>query len=75
MEWNNRFYAAHKGDFFTSKQVYPQLTKYKHDDVCESIDSDNTNLSSIGVAEKSFLNALKEMKMWHQKPWNIYYID
>ena len=21
-EWNNHFCAAHKGDFFTSKQVY-----------------------------------------------------
>ena len=28
-----------------------QLTKYEHKDVRESIDSDNTNLSSIGFAE------------------------
>ena len=21
-EWNNHFFAAHKGDFFTSEQVY-----------------------------------------------------
>ena len=81
-EWNNHFCAAHKGDFFTSKQVYPQLTKYKHNDVCESIDSDDTNLSSIGVAEKSFLNVLNAYnsrltgyKNVGPKTWNIYYID
>ena len=28
-----------------------QLTKYEHKDVRESIDSDDTNLSSIGFAE------------------------
>ena len=26
-EWNNHFFAAHKSDFFTSKQVYLSARK------------------------------------------------
>ena len=50
-EWNNHFCAAHKRNFFTSKQVIFQLTNYERKDVHESIDSDDKNLSSIGFAE------------------------
>ena len=51
-KWNNHLCAAHKGDFFLQviKYMY-QLTKYEHKDVRESIDSDGTNLSSIGFTE------------------------
>ena len=51
-EWNNHFCAAHKGDFFllVNKYIF-QLTKYEQKDVCESIESDDKNLSSIGFAE------------------------
>ena len=50
-EWNNHFCAADKGIFFTSKQVYLSAHKVWTKDVCESIDSDDTNLPSIGFAE------------------------
>ena len=51
-EWNHHFCAAHKGDFFLQLKKYIfQLTKYEHKDIRESIDSDDTNLSSIGFAE------------------------
>ena len=45
-EWNNHFCAAHEGHFFTIKQVY--LSAHEDKDVRESIDSDDTILSSIG---------------------------
>ena len=35
----------------TQKRYIFQLTKYEHKDVRESIDSDDTDLSSIGFAE------------------------
>ena len=50
-EWNNHFCAAHKSDFLLVNKYIFQLKKYEHKDVCESIDSDDTSLSSIGFAE------------------------
>ena len=50
-EWNNHFCPAHKGNFLQVKKYIFQLTKYKHKDPRKSIDSDDTNLSSIGFAE------------------------
>ena len=37
--------------FFQENKYIFQFTKYEHKDVCESIDSDDTRLSSIGFAE------------------------
>ena len=48
-EWNSHFCAAHLGNFFTSKQV--DLSAHEHKIVRKSINSDDTNLSSIGFAE------------------------
>ena len=53
-EWNNHFCAAHKGDFLQVNKYIFQLTKYERKDVRESIDSDDTHLSSIGFAEQLF---------------------
>ena len=50
-QWNNHFCAAHKGKFLQVNKYVFQLSKYEHKDVCESIDSDDINLSSIGFAE------------------------
>ena len=54
-EWNNHFCAAQRGIFLQVNKYIFQLTKCKHNNICESIDSDNTNLFSIGFAELSFL--------------------
>ena len=43
--WRRFFYKLLK------RRYIFQLTKYEHKDVRESIDSDDTNLSSIGFAE------------------------
>ena len=50
-EWNNYFWAAHKGDFLLVNKYIFQLTKYEHKDVRESIESGDKNLPSIGFAE------------------------
>ena len=53
-EWNNYSYSAHNGCFFykllTRRYIF-QLTKYKHKDVSESIDFDDTNISSVSLTE------------------------
>ena len=58
MEWNNYSFAAHNDDFFytllTRRYIF-QLTKYEHEGVSESIDSDNRNFFFIGLAELLFL--------------------
>ena len=40
-----------KAIFYQVNKYIFQLKKYEHKDVRESIDSDNTNLSSIGFPE------------------------
>ena len=44
-----------KAIFLQVNKYIFQPTKYEHKDLRESIDSDDTNLSSIGFAEQSFL--------------------
>ena len=43
-----------KAIFLQVNKYIFQLTKYEHKDVRESIDSDDTHLSSIGFAEQLF---------------------
>ena len=49
--------AAQKGDFFcvflqvTQKEVHLSVHEYEHRDVSESIDFEDTNLSSVGFAK------------------------
>ena len=57
-EWNNHLCAAYKGDFLQVNKYIFQLARYEHKDVCESIDSDDTNFSFIGFADNHSLNAL-----------------
>ena len=50
-EWNNHFCAAHKDSFLQANKYIFQLTKYEHKDIHKSIDCDDSNLSSMGLAE------------------------
>ena len=46
--------VAHKGDFFfkvTQKEVHLSVQEYEHKDFRESIDFEDTNLSTAGFAE------------------------
>ena len=46
--------AAHKGDFFlqvTQKELHLSVPEYEHKDVSESIDFEDTNLSTVGFTE------------------------
>ena len=61
-EWNNYSYAAHKDDFFkgellTRRYKMFQLTKYEHEGVSKSIDSEDRNFSSFGLRNYYLLNA------------------
>ena len=47
-----------KATFLQVNKYICQLTKYKHQNVRESIESDDKNLSSIGLRNNHFLNAL-----------------
>ena len=53
-EWNNYFCAVHSDNFLNElpkrRHIFKPM-KYEHKDVCKSIDSADTNLSSIGFAE------------------------
>ena len=59
MEWNNYSFAAHNDDFFytllTRRYIF-QLTKYEHEGVSESIDSDNRNFFSLVLRNYYSLN-------------------
>ena len=57
-EWNHHFFAAHKVIFLQVNKYIFQLTKYEHKDIRESIDSDDTNLSSLVLRNNHSLNAL-----------------
>ena len=57
-EWNHHFCAAHKVIFLQVNKYIFQLTKYEHKDIRESIDSDDTNLSSLVLRNNHSLNAL-----------------
>ena len=48
---NTSFFIAQKAIFLQVNKFIFQLTKYEHKDVRESINSDDSILSSIGLAE------------------------